>query len=70
MLKELASEDEVRAVIEDAYPEFTGCEISIGFLGDTYRIMVKDPCDVWHTIKVPFRTMQSAIASVSPGSQP
>jgi len=66
MTKDLASENQIRAVIEDAYSVFIGCEISIGLIGNAYRIMVKDTFDVWHTLNVPFDNMRKAINSLQP----
>ena len=54
----LASCEKIRAYIEEQYPELTGGEISIGLLGNHYRVMVKDQAHVWHTIHIPLETLR------------
>jgi len=55
--KSLASPETIRAFIEKEYPEFAGCQISIGLLGDVYRVMVEDQAHVCHTIHIPLKAL-------------
>jgi hypothetical protein len=56
----LASREEIRAFVEKEYPELIGGRISIGLLGDHYRLAVKDASHVLHTIHIPLETLRSA----------
>jgi hypothetical protein len=55
--KSLASPEQIRAFIEKEYPLFAGCEMSIGLLGDVYRVTVKDQAHVCHTIHIPLKAL-------------
>lgn len=54
----LASHEEIRAFVEKEYPELTGGKISIGLLGDRYRVVVKDASHVSHTIHIPLEALR------------
>ena len=56
----LASREEIRAFVEKEYPELTGGRISIGLLGDHYRVVVEDASHVLHTIHIPLETQRLA----------
>ena len=56
----LAYREEVRALVENEYPELTGGRISIGLLGDHCRVVVEDASHVLHTIHIPLETLRSA----------
>ena len=56
----LATPEEIRAFIDKEYPELTGGRISIGLLGDHYRVVVEDTSCVLHTIHIPLETLRSA----------
>jgi hypothetical protein len=62
----LASREEIRAFVKKEYPELTGGRISIGLLGDQYRVMVEDASRVLHTIHIPLETQRSAPIAKSP----
>ena len=62
----LASREEIRAFVEKEYPELTGGRISIGLLGDHYRVVVEDASHVLHTIHIPLETLRSAPIAKSP----
>lgn len=49
----LASREEIRAFVEREYPYLVGGLISIGFLGNHYRVVVKDASHLLHTIHIP-----------------
>jgi hypothetical protein len=55
--KTLASPKAIRAFISKEYPEFAGCEMSIGLLGGVYRVTVKDQDHGWHTVHIPRKTL-------------
>jgi hypothetical protein len=54
----LASREEIRAFVEKEHPELTGGRISIGLLGDNYRVSVEDASHVLHTIHIPVETLR------------
>lgn len=54
----LASREEIRAFVEKEYPELTGGPMSIGPLGDSYRVVVEDTFHVLHTIHISFETLR------------
>jgi hypothetical protein len=56
----LASRDQIRALVKKEYPDLTGPRISIGLLGDHYRVVVEDAAHVSHTIYIPIETLRSA----------
>jgi hypothetical protein len=62
----LASREEIRAFVEKEYPELTGGRISIGLLGDYYRVVVEDASRVMHTIRIPLEMVRSAPIAKSP----
>ena len=62
----LAYREEIRAFVEKEYPELTGGRISIGLLGDHYRVVVEDASHVLHTIRIPLETQLSAPIAKSP----
>ena len=62
----LAYREEIRAFVEKEYPELTGGRISIGLLGDHYRVVVEDTSCVLHTIHIPLETLRSAPIAKSP----
>ena len=49
----LARPEEIRAFIDKEYPELTGGQISVGHLGNHYRVIVKDAARILHTIHIP-----------------
>ncbi len=49
----LATPEEIRAFIDEEYPELAGRQISIGLLGNHYRVIVKDAVHILHTIHIP-----------------
>lgn len=55
--KSLASPEKLRAFIAKEYPLFAGCQMSVGLLGEVYRVMVKDQAHVWHTIHIPLKAL-------------
>jgi hypothetical protein len=62
----LAYREEIRAFVEKEYPELTGGRISIGLLGDSYRVVVEDASHVLRTIHIPLETLRSAPIAKSP----
>ena len=48
----LLTPEELREFIDFNYPELVGCQMSIGLIGDTYRIVVVDQCHVLHTFHI------------------
>jgi len=48
----LLTPDHLRKCIDRNYPEFVGCEMAIGLLGDTYRINIRDHFHVLHILKI------------------
>ena len=52
--------EEIRAFVQKEYPELTGGRISIGLLGDHYRVVVEDASRVLHTIHIPLETLEQA----------
>ena len=54
----LAYREEIRAFVEKEYPQFTGGRISIGLLGDHYRVVVEDASHVLHTIRLPLEPLR------------
>jgi hypothetical protein len=54
----LPSSEELRAFVEKEYPELAGGKISIGFLGDRYRLVVQDASHVLHTIHIPLEALR------------
>jgi hypothetical protein len=62
----LASPEEIRAFVEKEYPQFTGGRISIGLLGDHYRVVVEDASHVLHTLHISLETQLSAPIAKSP----
>ncbi|HXT40668.1 MAG TPA: hypothetical protein VN887_11705 [Candidatus Angelobacter sp.] len=61
-----AYREEIRAFVEEEYPELTGGRISIGLVGDYYRVVVEDASHVLHTIHIPLETLRSAPIAKSP----
>ena len=55
--KSLASPERIRAFIEKEYPAFAGCEMSIGLLGEVYRVTVKDQAHLCHSINIPLNAL-------------
>ena len=55
-----ASREEIREFVEKEYPALTAGRISIGLLGDHYRVVVEDASHVRHTIHIPLETLRSA----------
>lgn len=53
------SREEIRAFVEKEYPELSGGRISIGFLGDHYRVVVEDASLAHH----PYPSRNTAIGS-------
>jgi len=49
----LASRSRIHEYIYREYPELAGCKISIGRLGNVYRIIVTDRFHVLHTLNIP-----------------
>ena len=64
--KKRVSRKEIRAFAEKEYPELTGGRISIGLLGNHYRVVVEDDSHVLHTIHIPLETQRSAPTAKSP----
>jgi hypothetical protein len=62
----LASREEIRAFVENEYPELAGGRISIGLSGDYYRVVMKDASHALHTIHIPLETQLSAPIAKSP----
>lgn len=54
----LASHEEIRASVENEYPELTGGRISIGLLDDRYRVVVEDAVHALHTIHIPLEKLR------------
>ena len=53
MTKKFVSERRMKAYIKRNYPALAGCEIAIGVLGNYYRVIVTDPLNVVHTLRIP-----------------
>ena len=54
----LASRERIQALVEKEYPELTGSQISIGLLGNHYRVVVEDEAYVLHTIHIPIEALE------------
>jgi hypothetical protein len=54
----LASREEIRAFVAKEYPELTGRRISIGLVGDRYRVVVEDAFHALHTIHIPLEKLR------------
>ena len=53
MTNSYVSERRMKAYIKRNYPELAGCELAIGVLGNYYRVIVIDPSNVNHTLRIP-----------------
>jgi len=53
MTNQYVPERRMKAYIKRNYPELVGCEISIGALVNYYRVIVTDPLNVVHTLRIP-----------------
>ena len=53
MTNDHVSERRMKAFIKRNYPAFAVCEIAIGVLGNYYRVIVTDPLNVVHTLRIP-----------------
>ena len=53
MTNDYATERRMKACIKRNYPELSACEIAIGVRGDYYRVIVTDPLNVVHTLRIP-----------------